>query len=143
MEQSQKSSLSFSGFKILKSSIEINEEKRPSEIEISFGLRGEIKQSEGSFKLYLRSLISDSEKAINIDVETLASFVIDKEGLADKNYMDFVLLNSPAILFPYIRAYITSLTSLSGINPIQIPIMNMTNLKGILENNLVVIDSKA
>ena len=43
--------------------------------------------------------------------------------------------NAPAILFPYIRAYISTLTNLSGYKPINLPTLNLTSLREELEKN--------
>ena len=43
--------------------------------------------------------------------------------------------NAPAILFPYIRAYISTLTNLSGYKPINLPTLNLTSLREDLEKN--------
>jgi len=137
MELAKKSSLSFRGFKISKSIIDINHEKYPSNLEISFSLKGKISKSNNSFKLFVITQISDKEKLIKINVDTFADFSIDMENINEENYKNFIFTNAPAILFPYIRAYITSLTSLSGIKPIQLPILNLISLKDSLEKNIV------
>ena len=51
----------------------------------------------------------------------------------------FLYLNAPAIMFPYLRAYISSLTALSGINPITLPTLNLSGLKSELESNISVL----
>lgn len=43
--------------------------------------------------------------------------------------------NAPAIIFPYVRAYVTSLTVLSGIEAINIPTMNLSSIADDLKNN--------
>lgn len=50
---------------------------------------------------------------------------------------NFFLINAPAILFPYVRAYITSLTALSGLGSETIPTLNLTNLSDTLKNNTI------
>jgi len=137
METAKKSSLSFKGFKISKSIININHEKYPSNLEISFDLKGEISRTSNSFRLFVDTQISDKDELININVDTFADFNIDKEGIDEESYKNFIFTNAPAILFPYIRAYITSLTSLSGIKPIQLPLLNLSGLKDSLEKNVV------
>lgn len=47
----------------------------------------------------------------------------------------FFYTNAPALLFPYIRAYISTLTNLSGFEPINLPTLNMTQLGKELEQN--------
>ena len=46
------------------------------------------------------------------------------EDLTNKQL--FFSQNAPAILFPYIRAYISALTALSGIPTITLPTLNLS-----------------
>ena len=50
--------------------------------------------------------------------------------------MQFFCINGPAILFPYIRAYLSSLSALSGIPLILLPTINMTGLAETLKSNI-------
>ena len=73
-------------------------------------------------------------------MDTFADFNIDTDVIEDTGYKNFIFTNAPAILFPYVRSYITSLTSLSGIKPVQLPILNISNLKDSLEKDIVYLD---
>ena len=44
------------------------------------------------------------------------------------NLLNFICINAPAIIFPYIRAYVSTLTSLSGIPTIIMPTINMESV---------------
>ena len=59
----------------------------------------------------------------------------NKEGL--ENLGKFFYINAPALLFPYIRAYISTLTNLSGFEPINLPTLNMTRLGDDLKKNTI------
>jgi preprotein translocase subunit SecB len=50
--------------------------------------------------------------------------------------------NSIAIVFPYLRAFITTLTSVAGINPPILPTLNLTNLSAQLKVSTKVIRDK-
>ena len=39
----------------------------------------------------------------------------------------FFKTSAPAILFPYIRAYISTLSSLSGVAPVILPTLNLSD----------------
>ncbi len=45
-------------------------------------------------------------------------------------------MNAPAILFPYIRSYISTLSTLSGLSPIVLHTLNLTSLKDELLDNI-------
>ena len=40
----------------------------------------------------------------------------------------FIGLNAPAILFPYLRAYVSNITALSGMQPIIMPTLNLSTI---------------
>ncbi|MFW6352660.1 MAG: protein-export chaperone SecB [Bacteroidota bacterium] len=44
-------------------------------------------------------------------------------------------INAPALLFPYIRANISTLTNLSGFELVNFPTLNMTKLGNDLKKN--------
>jgi len=128
----------FQGFKIKKSSIELNTDEQ-GELDLDFNLSGVINKGSGVFELDMGVFISNDEKTVNI--ETIAvgnySFPLDQEF---ENLKNFLYLNAPALLFPYVRAYISTLTALSGIKPITLPTMNLSQLKESLEANTTIIE---
>jgi preprotein translocase subunit SecB len=131
-----KSSFQFKGYKIFRSLIEINDSKS-DKLTVNFEPKGTINNTDKSFFLNLNIKIFDKDKNINIEVEFLGEYVFTEK---DDNFKAFLYVNSPAILFPYIRSYITALTALSGISPIILPTMNMSGLKEKLENNITEIN---
>jgi len=135
MEQTENNtSFQFRTFKILKSIIEIGEDKPSDSYNLRFIPSAIIKKSESCFIMTLKVNINDDNKAINIEIQSIGEFFfqsnINKEELESYFYV-----NAPAILFPYIRAYITTLTTLSGINPIILPTLNLSALGSQLKAN--------
>lgn len=53
-------------------------------------------------------------------------FLIFDNDLSETDKNSFFNVNTPAILFPYIRAYVTALTALSGIPPVVMPTINLS-----------------
>jgi preprotein translocase subunit SecB len=49
---------------------------------------------------------------------------------------DYFAKNAPAIIFPYIRAYISTLTTQSGLFTVQLPTLNLSQLAGSLINSI-------
>ena len=91
----------------------------------------EFKQSQGvnvedsKFRLVLEVNIFDENKAININVIAHGYFEFDRE-LSEPEKGDFFNINAPAILFPYLRAYVNTLTVLSGIPSVTLPTVNLS-----------------
>lgn len=119
----------FKKYHILKSSIEFYDISTiDKELEIEIKKSDEVNDEANNFKLSFDINIKDKNKSFNIDISTEGFFEFDKD--LNENDRDlFFNVNAPAILFPYIRAYISTLTSLSGICPIILPTINLTGRK--------------
>jgi len=89
------------------------------------------------FQLSLEVVLSNKkeESLINVDIVGLFKYSGELEEVKP-----FLYLNGPAILFPYLRAYISALTSLSGIETFTLPTMNLSGLKGELESKVQVLN---
>ena len=78
--------------------------------------------------------IEDENKAFNIEIKAIANYVFEN-GIELEKLNNFFYINAPALLFPYIRAFISTLTNLSGFEPINLPTLNMTKLGDDLKRN--------
>lgn len=76
-------------------------------------------------RLDLTTLVSDVDKIIDIKVTVSAMFEYDNT-LSNEAKDTFFKCNAPAIVFPFLRAYINSLTALSGIKPVVLPTFNFS-----------------
>ncbi len=116
----------FNAYKILDCSIFISEEIDISkQISINFEQTfGDITKG-NEYRHTLVASIEDDNKALSIKVKAIGFFEFD--NIPDEQMrMRFSSTNAPAILFPYVRAYISSLTALSGISPITLPTLNLS-----------------
>lgn len=133
------SKFQFQDFKIIRSFIERNENKPAKQISLNFQPKGIIDKAKSNFQLQLKVEIEDKNKAISIKIDAIANYQFEnKEGLENLNDLFFV--NAPALLFPYIRAYISTLTNLSGFDPINLPTLNMTCVGEDLQKNTSTLD---
>ncbi len=126
------SKFQFKGFKIIRSLIERNEfepngNELSKRISLGFAPKGIINKTQGNFQLQLGVKIEDENKSFNIEIDAIANYTFEKKESLD-NLNDLFYKNAPALLFPYIRAYISTLTNLSGFDPINLPTLNMTKL---------------
>ena len=133
MENSQ---FQFQGFKIKRSLIDINNHNGDLDLSIKFNPSGILDKKQSIFILNLGVVIKDSDK-LNIEITSESFFKYS--NIEEDKLSNFLYLNAPAIIFPYIRAYISSLTVLSGINPINLPTLNLSGLKSELESNISVL----
>jgi preprotein translocase subunit SecB len=132
------SSFQFKGYKIIDSHIKQNHDDIANELKLSFIPKGEIDRTQSSFLLTLETTIEDDNNAFTANIKAKATFSFDKD--ADPEHIDnFFYINAPAILFPYIRAYISTLTTLSGVKPVTLPTLNLSSLGKDLKDNTTTI----
>lgn len=53
----------------------------------------------------------------------------------EKNIPDYFYTNAIAILFPYVRAFVSTLTLQANIMPLVLPTLNLSDLKEVLKSN--------
>lgn len=97
-------------------------------VDIDFDINSEVNfVNESEFFLALEvELFRDAEKnnyPFNFKVEIIGSFEIDCDDDKQKNILSEQ--NSVAILFPYVRALISTYTSASNVLPIILPPINV------------------
>lgn len=140
MKEAPQSSFSFEGFKITQSLFDWKEGELGKNFQISFKLSGIHFLKESRFQLKLQTKIVNDSQLLHIDVDAVATYKINGDDSAEA-LKSFFYLNAPAILFPYIRAYVSTLTTLSGLKPVTLPTLNLSNLANELEKNTKRIDS--
>lgn len=84
---------------------------------------GELFETERLFVLTLQVAVKDKEENFRADIKIKGRFTYETSD--NKALLDFICANAPAIMFPYIRAYVSSLSSLSGVSTIIMPTINM------------------
>lgn len=129
-----KSAFKFEKYSITRSLIRRKSDEIPISLQIGFEPKGTHFKDAGKFELSLRVRIEDENKSLLIEVDASAIYLLEGE-VTDKMLKTFFYLNAPAILFPYIRAYIATLTTLSGLATINLPTLNLTQLAPELEKN--------
>jgi preprotein translocase subunit SecB len=131
-----KSNLQFKGYRIQDSQIKMSPEvNAKEELKLNFILKGEYKK-DGKFILGFDTEILNNDKSLYINIKSQGLFECETEDPKDPNFVNILALNAPAILFPYIRAYISTLTALSGLDPITLPTLNLSRFKDNLAENI-------
>lgn len=77
------------------------------------------KVSDDVFEVLLETTVSDEGEKVFVNVKGRAIFSTQQEN------MDILEKNTIAIMFPYIRSYISIITTQPGMNPIVLPAMNI------------------
>lgn len=97
---------------------------------------GLIDENQKLFKLILDIQIIDSAASFNINLIALGFFEF-KEVKTPETLSNYFYTNAPALIFPYIRAYVSSITALSGLKAVNLPVMNLSSLKEDLKANTI------
>ena len=75
---------------------------------------------EDAYEIVLNTTVSDENENIYVNVKGKAIFRTQQKN------MDMLEKNTIAIMFPYIRSYISIITTQPGMPPIVLPAMNIT-----------------
>lgn len=104
-----------------------------------FFKEGEFFKDRAMFNLDLGVIISSHNNEIEtqlVEIDCHSEFVFS-EQIELCNIPSFFYPNSIAIIFPYIRAFISTLSLQANMNPIILPTMNLTSLQEELRNNTI------
>lgn len=129
-----KAAFSLIGYKFNK--VILNLENLPSDTSfiLDFDPSGEYIQAEGIYHLkFTFQALKENEEIPTIQVVCMASFKF-KENIPCNEIPNFFYPNSIAILFPYVRAFVSTLTLQANIKPILLPTLNLSSLQDMLKN---------
>lgn len=93
--------------------------------DMEFGIcpEGELNENDCQFILTLDVTVKDKDD--NLNLKLTIKGVYEYETNVVEELIPYISMNAPAILFPYIRAYISNITSLGGMQPIILPTLNV------------------
>lgn len=84
---------------------------------------------EKEFDIVFNIEIKNIDSSFLLEAKAFATFVTNNPISDEFKKSDFAKINAPAIAFPYLRAYISTVTLNSGMQPIVLPAYNFTNAK--------------
>jgi len=134
-----KAHIQFIKFQVLESHI-VFKEKGDYKVQIGFNPRGEVQKTNNLFYLKLGIQVKDEDDKFSVELDTLSTFKYSDESSLDEYINGLFVLNAPAIIFPYLRAFITNITSQSGMSPLILPTLNLSKLGDDLKENIEIID---
>lgn len=107
-------------------------------LEIEITPSGTYKQSKGLYNLTFEVKVFCKEtcsEIVNVICEAQFSF---QDPVKIEKIPDFFYPNSLAILFPYIRAFVSTITLQANVYPILLPTVNLMGLTKVLQNSTIV-----
>lgn len=133
----QKAVFAFEDYKFTNVSISMGELSDNESLGVDFIPSGVYDSNTGLFKLKLNFVaVADSSKNTVIAVECVALFrfgkVLDIDQLPDYFYA-----NSTAILYPYIRAFVSTITLQANYTALVLPTLNVASLGERLKSNTI------
>ena len=96
---------------------------------------GKFFQKSGTFELTFEFSANESENNETVIFVLCRAEFYFKNVATFKDIPAYFYTNSIAILFPYIRAFVSTLTLQANRAPIIIPIMNLASLEATLRSN--------
>ncbi len=130
-------SFNFSDFKVISFSLDSFASKPDDELALQFGPSGSFDGTNYVVKFDFRAFVKEeSEERDFINATMVSRFIFD-ESITFENIPNYFFPNSIAIAFPYLRAFISTLTVQANIQPLILPTMNLMDLAGPLKQNTV------
>lgn len=111
-----------------------------AEFVIDFKPSGKLKEIEGTYDLSFDTIVKCEETdTIIVEVSCIAQFSF-MDRIKFEEIPDFFYPNSLAILFPYIRAFVSTLSLQANSSPMILPTVNLMGLTEKLRDNNSVVE---
>ena len=132
MEQAK---FSFKGFRILDA--ELHFAKVTNNLNLQFYPEGLFDTDNHQYHLHLsfRAINDNSEKDVIVQLESMALYQMEDTVTKLEEIRTYFFANSIAIVFPYLRAFVSTLTLQSNVKPMVLPTMNLSSLETELRRN--------
>lgn len=117
----------FVNYQVVESEFRFDSKRKSNKkLNVTFERSVVVDDADSRMRLELVNTIEDEDKSLFLRVRMHGFFEFDSQISDDIKGM-FIRINAPAILFPYVRAYVSTLTSLSGIEPVILPTLNLSD----------------
>lgn len=110
---------------------------KSDDIEILFSPKGIYKSSNSEFELNIVFEAKCNGFSENfVEISCIAHFKFNEETTYE-DIPDYFYANSIAIIFPYIRAFVSTVTLQANMEPMVLPTLNLTALEKPLKENTI------
>ena len=139
MNQSIKSAaFSLKGYRFDKVQMDLSSLRPDSEYGLSIQPEGVYHPTTGVFDLHFL-FVANIEGAPVISINCISQFAFNSI-IPLSEIPEYFYANSIAIIFPYIRAFVSTVTLQSNVLPLIIPTLNLSSLQKQLADNTVAVD---
>lgn len=130
--QGKAATFTLKSYRFLQVSMDM-ETQEAATLSVSFDPCGEYSKSTGEYKLRLITRVSSEEKEfISTTLQVVFGFI---EPIELSEIPGYFYPNCMAIVFPYVRSFLSTLSLQANVPPIILPIINFSDLQGILKRN--------
>lgn len=132
MEQAK---FSFKAFRIIDA--ELHFASVTDNLNLQFYPEGLFDAENHQYHLHLsfRAINDDSEEEVVVQLESVSLFQMEDNVKNVEDIPNYFFVNSIAIVYPYLRAFVSTLTLQSNAKPMVLPTMNLSSLEGDLRKN--------
>jgi preprotein translocase subunit SecB len=133
----QIAAFSLVNYKFSKVKIDI-ENHQSGNLDISFLPRGEFSVSDSSYELIFDVNLAEKEtpQMVYVSIQCHGFFKFEHVDSLEQ-IPDFFYTNCIAILFPYIRAYLSLVTTQANVPGVILPTLNLSHLESTLRANTI------
>lgn len=127
---------SLKSYSIVKATLNLEEIPNECTFELDFKPSGEYNSDNGCFTLSLvfRAIYNGEVEAVNIKVIAAYQF---KDILKLDEIPSYFYSNCIAIVFPYVRAFVSTITLQANVTPIMLPTLNISALEDVLRKHTI------
>ena len=125
-EKIEKARFRFVEYLFQETSIKLTGEDIGDDVEFGIEPNGIFEEDNKMFILTLNVLVKDKKSSLEVKMTVTGKFKYETNDIQE--LVPYLGFNAPAIIFPYIRAYITNITALGGMSPIILPTLNMESV---------------
>jgi preprotein translocase subunit SecB len=122
----EKARFRFVEYLFKETSIKLTGEDISDDVEFGIEPNGIFEEDNKMFILTLNVLVKDKKSSLEVKMTVTGKFEYETNDIQE--LVPYLGFNAPAIMFPYIRAYITNITALGGMSPIILPTLNMESV---------------
>ena len=122
----EKARFRFVEYLFQETSIKLTGEDIGDDVEFGIEPNGIFEEDNKMFILTLNVLVKDKKSSLEVKMTVTGKFEYETNDIQE--LVPYLGFNAPAIMFPYIRAYITNITALGGMSPIILPTINMESV---------------
>ncbi|TYQ00420.1 preprotein translocase subunit SecB [Tenacibaculum adriaticum] len=131
MTETKKASFTLKKFAV--PNFSYNESKENPELNLSFDVSGEYQKADGIFNLILDFKGNNGDNNQNVISAKVVGIFKFSEVIDLKEIPEYFYTNAIAIIFPYLRSFVSTLTLQANTGVIILETLNLTGLKNVLK----------